>query len=309
MKILVTGASGMVGRNLLADPRAGAHRILKPTRAELNLADRAATLAWLARETPDLVVHLAAVVGGIQANIDGQARFLADNLAIGLNLLTAARQVGVPRLINLASSCMYPVGAAQPLGEGSLLSGPLEPTNEGYALAKIAAWKLATLLSARASDLTWRTIIAPNLYGPHDRFDALRSHLVPAAILKIDAATRQDAGGVEIWGDGTARRELLFAGDLADFLWRFHDRLADLPDPLNVGVGADQTISEIYQAVAAAMGFEGAFVHDLKKAAGMREKRLDISAQTGLGWRPTTSLAAGLAKTVAYFQSRPRLSR
>jgi len=305
MKILVTGASGMVGRNLLADPRAGAHRILEPTRAELDLTDRGATRAYLARERPDLVVHLAAVVGGIQANIDGQARFLADNLAIGLNLLTAARQVGVPRLINLASSCMYPVGAPQPLGEASLLSGPLEPTNEGYALAKIAAWKLAHLLSAQAPDLAWRTIIAPNLYGPHDRFDPVRSHLVPAAILKIDAAMRQGANLVEIWGDGTARRELMFAADLADFLWRFHDRLEDLPDPLNVGAGADRTVGEIYQAVAAALGFEGAFVHDLAKPTGVREKRLDINAQTRLGWRPATTLAAGLAATVAYIRAAP----
>ncbi len=305
MKILVTGAHGMVGRNLLADPRAGAHVILAPTRAELDLTDRDATLAFLARERPDLVVHLAAVVGGIQANIDGQARFLADNLAISLNLLSAARRVGTPRLINLASSCMYPAGAPNPLREESLLGGPLEPTNEGYALAKIAAWKLATLLSRDAPSLAWRTVIAPNLYGPFDRFDPVRSHLVPAAILKLDAARREGLGAVEIWGDGTARRELMFAPDLADFLWRFHDRLEDLPDPINVGVGADLSVTEVYQAAAAAMGFKGAFTHDPAKPTGMREKRLDVGAQTRLGWRPATPLAAGLAATVAYYRALP----
>jgi GDP-L-fucose synthase len=306
VKILVTGASGMVGRNLMADPRARVHEVRGPSRHELDLTDAAACEAYLQRWRPDLVIHLAAVVGGIQANIDAPARFLGENLAIGLNLLTAAARAGVPRLINLASSCMYPKDLDRPLREADLLTGPLEPTNEGYAIAKIAAWKLTEAICREKPGLVWRTLIPPNLYGPNDHFDAVRSHLVAAAILKIEQATREGCGEVEIWGDGAARREFLFAPDLADFIWRFHDRLEDLPGALNVGVGADATVDDYYHASARAMGWTGAFRHDLSKPVGMRRKLLDVSAQTALGWRPAASLDAGLAATIRWRRSTQR---
>lgn len=304
MKILVTGAAGMVGRNLLEDPRAGRHRILSPTRSELDLTDRAACQAYLAREQPDLVIHLASVVGGLQAHIDAPATFLADNLAIGFNLLSAARRAGTPRLINLASSCMYPRDRVGALREDQLLTGPLEPTNEGYALAKIAAWKMTQVFGREARDRAWRTLIPPNLYGRHDRFDPSRSHLVAAAIAKVDRALRMGASEVEIWGDGSARREFLFAADLADFIWRFHERLDDLPETLNVGVGADATVNDYYRTVAEALGYRGAFRHDLSRPVGMRRKLMDVSGQVRLGWRPATSLFEGVAAAVAGYRNR-----
>jgi GDP-L-fucose synthase len=304
VKILVTGASGMVGRNLLADPRAGAHAIVQPSRRDLDLTDGAACHAYLARERPDLVIHLAALVGGIQANIDNPARFLSENLAMGVNLLGAARAAGVRRLINLGSSCMYPKDLAGLLSEDRLLSGPLEPTNEGYALAKIAAWKLCLAMNQETPSLRYVTLIPPNLYGLHDRYDPHWSHLIAAAILKIDTAVSAGRGEVEIWGDGLARREFLFAGDLADFVWRWHDRLDDLPETLNVGWGMDLTVTEYYEAIARCLGYDGVYIHDTQNPTGMRSKRLDVSVQSRLGWSPPTPLAKGIAIAVADYRSR-----
>jgi GDP-L-fucose synthase len=303
VKILVTGASGMVGRNLLADPRAGDHEILAPPRARLDLTSQAASAAYIGAERPELIIHLAGRVGGIQANINAPAGFLAENLAIGLNVLTAARDAGVPRLINLGSSCMYPAEGPDPLTEDALLTGSPEPTNDGYALAKLASWKLALAMARETPWLDYKTLISCNLYGPFDHFDPILSHLVPAAILKIDTALRGGHGEVDIWGDGTARREFMFAPDLVDFIWRAIDRWATIPPTMNVGVGRDQSINDIFGTIAEVMGYRGAFVHDLSKPVGMRRKRLDVSRQTALGWRPKTDLAAGVAKAVEHFRA------
>jgi len=302
MRILVTGAAGMVGRHFLAHPRAAGHQFLTPRRAQLDLTDAAATRAYVGRERPDLIVHLAAVVGGFQANIDEPVRFLADNLAIGLNVLAAARAAGVSRLINMGSSCMYPRDIAGPLTPDLLLSAPLEPTNEGYALAKIAVARLAQAMRAENPALAWVTLIPPNLYGPFDHFDPVRSHLPAAAIMKIEAAVRSGAASVEIWGDGAARREFMFAPDVADFLWFAVGHLADLPPLMNVGVGEDRTVTEYYEVVARAAGWRGAFTYDATRPTGMRRKLLDVSAQRGLGWSPPTSLEAGIAATLAWYR-------
>lgn len=308
MKVLVTGAGGMVGRSVLAHPLAAGHEILAPPRAALDLRDGAATLAYVAAAAPDLIIHAGAVVGGIQANIDENARFLADNLAIGLNVLNAAWRAGTPGVINLGSSCMYPRDLDGLLGEDRLLSAPLEPTNEGYAVAKLAAWKLAQLIDRQSRDQTLRTLIPPNLYGPYDHFDPERSHLMPAIIRKIVEAVDGGAAEVEIWGDGEARREFMYAGDLADFIWRFHDRLEDLPDTLNVGVGQDATINAYYRAAADALGYGGGFRHDLSRPVGMRRKLMDVSRQRALGWAPPTALAEGIAAAAAYYRATRAVS-
>jgi GDP-L-fucose synthase len=302
MRILLTGGAGMVGRNILADPHAEAHEVLAPRRSELDLTDAAHCRRYVADARPDLVIHCAAVVGGIQANIDGAARFLQENLAIGLAVIGAAHAAETPRLINLASSCIYPKGLEDPITEDRLLTGALESTNEGYALAKLAAWKLVQTLGRDIPGSAWRTLVPPNLYGRWDHFDARRSHMMAAAILKIDAALRNGRPSVEIWGDGEARREFLFAADLADFVWRFCERLEDLPETLNVGVGEDLSISGYYEAVAQAMGYRGRFEHDLARPVGVRRKLLDVSGQRRLGWSPPTPLREGLAAAVAHFR-------
>ena len=304
MKILITGAGGMVGRNVAADPRSAGHDLLTPSRGILDLTDAGATDAYIARHQPDLIIHAAGLVGGIQANMSAQARFLAENLGIGLNVLTAAARAGVPNLVNLGSSCMYPRDLDGVLSEDRLLSAPLEPTNEGYAIAKIAACKLTSALNAEAAGRTWRTLIPCNLYGPFDHYTPDRSHLMAAIIAKTETARRGGHDTVEIWGDGAARREFMFVGDLADFIWRFHDRLADLPDVINVGAGVDACINDYYRAVADAAGFVGGFTHDLTRPVGMRRKLMGVAAQARFGWSPPTPLTAGLMQAVADYRRR-----
>ncbi len=306
MRILVTGASGMVGRNLLADERAGRHDLLTPGRAELDLTDAAATAAYVGDRRPDLIIHCAGTVGGIQANIAAPDRFLFENLAIGLSVIGAARRARTPRLINLGTSCMYPVGLRRPLTPTDLLSGPIEPTNEGYGLAKLAAWKLTEAAGRASPDLVWRTIIPPNLYGPHDHFDPARSHLVPSVILKISAAVAGGLDEVSIWGDGAARREFMFAADLTDFLWRYHDRLEALPETINVGVGVDHSVDDYYGLIGKVLGYTGRFTHDLARPSGIPSKLLDVTQQNALGWAPATSLEDGIAATAVYFQTSRR---
>lgn len=290
----------MVGRNLLADPRAGEHEILTPGRKDLDLRDGQACIAAFKAWRPDVVVHCAAVVGGIQANINEPVRFLADNALIGLSVLEAARQAGVGSLLNIGSSCMYPRDVDGVLDPSLLLSAPLEPTNEGYALAKILSWKLAEYMRREQPELQYKTIVPCNLYGPHDDFDPLRSHLVPAAMRKVLRAATTGEPTVDIWGDGQARREFMYAGDLADFIWTWLPRIESLPDLMNVGVGKDHTVTEYYQAAAAIAGFEGRFVYDATKPVGMRRKLLDVSAQEALGWRPTTGLEQGMRQTIEH---------
>lgn len=303
MKVLVTGATGMVGRNLLSDPRAADYEVLAPGRSVIDLTDAASCDAWFKQNRPDAVVHLAAVVGGIQANINEPVRFLVENIQIALNLFAAARANGVGVFLNVGSSCMYPRNIEGVLSLPLLLSAPLEPTNEGYALAKIVSWKLAEYLRREDPALQYKTIVPCNLYGLYDHFDAVRSHMVPAAIMKVVAAAEEGRDEVEIWGDGTARREFMFARDLADFIWTWLPRVEDLPDVMNVGVGQDHSVTEYYEAIAAAVGYTGGFKYDPSKPAGMKRKLLDVSQQDDLGWRPKTSLADGIRETLQYYRT------
>ncbi len=304
MKVLVTGAAGFVGRALLADDRAASHQILPPGRVELELQDQEACRSYLATARPDLIIHLAGRVGGIGANIAAPAAFLEDNLRVGMNLLRAAFEVRTPRLINLGSSCMYPRDRPGALKETDLLTGPLEPTNEAYAMAKLTIWKLVQAMRAARPDLAWVTLIPPNLYGPWDHFQPNRSHMVAAAIVKVMTAQRMGRSKVEIWGDGTARREFMFAADLADFIWTHVAQIDQLPQTMNVGVGTDHSIDDYYRAISQAAGFRGGFVHDATQPTGMRRKLLDVSLQRELGWQPATDLPTGLALTVAHVRSQ-----
>ena len=302
-RIFITGASGMVGRNLLDELAGTGHEVLAPSSASVNLLDQAALLAWLQANRPDVIVHCAGHVGGIQAYSADPVGFLSKNADMGMNIVLASMAAGVQRLLNLGSSCMYPRAAPNPLREEMVLNGALEPTNEGYAIAKIVTARLCDYVSRTNPGLTYRTVIPCNIFGLYDKFDPKVSHLLPAIIRKIHDAREQGHEAVEIWGDGTARREFMFAGDLADGVWTAVARFDDLPEMMNMGVGADHSINDYYETAARVIGWEGRFVHDLSKPTGMKQKLVAVERQAAFGWMPATSLESGIAQTYAHFLS------
>lgn len=300
-KLFLTGGSGMVGRNLREHAAAADWDIMAPSSRELDLMDAAAVAEFIAAQRPDLIIHAAGKVGGISANMADPVDFLDRNVMIGRNVIMGARQAGVTRLINLASSCIYPREAANPLSEDLILTGALEPTNEGYALAKIIALRLCQYIRHQDPAFQYKTLIPCNLYGPHDKFDPKNAHLVPAIIHKVHQARQSGASEVEIWGDGTARREFMYAADLAGAVFRAADDIDALPELMNIGLGHDHTINDYYQTVADVIGWKGNFTHDLTKPVGMARKLSDITRQTGWGWQPATTLQQGIAQTYHFY--------
>ena len=305
MRLLITGARGMVGSNLVRG-LSDAHEVHAPGRDTFDLLDARSVQETVARIAPDLVVHAAGRVGGIAANAAANALFLYENTMMGLNLLEAARLAGVPRVLNLGSSCIYPKDREEQLQESDLHTGPLEPTNEGYAVAKIAVLKYAAMLRNDDPRCDYKTAIPCNLYGPGDHFEPPRSHMVPSAIRKVDDARRSGSGEVEIWGDGTARREFMYVGDLVDFVAHAIDRWDTLPPLVNVGLGHDHTINEYYAAIADVVGWDGEFVHDTSKLVGMKRKLLSVDLASEWGWKAPTSLADGLRRTYEHYLEMAR---
>lgn len=305
MKILLTGGNGMVGRNIRDQAEAGLHDLVAPPSRELDLTDAAATDAYVARLEPDMIIHAAGRVGGIQANMAHPVEFLVENLDMGRNIVMAARKAGVPRLLNIGSSCMYPRAAPNPLEESTVLTGELEPTNEGYALAKVMTARLCDYVRRSQPELAYKTLIPCNIFGIHDKFDPAVSHLLPAIIRKIDEAKRTGADTVEIWGSGEARREFMFASDLAQGIWTAVTRFDDLPGMMNMGVGQDHSINDYYAAVARVIGWSGTFTHDLGKPVGMKQKLVSVALQRQFGWMPSTPLDDAIAQTYAHFRTLP----
>lgn len=300
-RILLTGATGMVGRNILEHPDIGNWEVLAPARVEVDLGDYGQVESYMRQHRPDIVVHAAGQVGGIQANLAEPVKFLVANLDMGRNVVLAARAVGIKKLINLASSCIYPRDAANPLSEDLVLRGQLEPTNEGYALAKIVTLRLCEYIHREDASLEYKTLIPCNLYGRHDKFSPQHSHLIPAIIHKVHQAMKNKDASVEIWGDGTARREFMYAGDLADAVVRSLERFDTLPFAMNVGLGHDHTINEYYETVASVLGYTGKFAHDLSKPVGMARKLVGIERQTAWGWSAPTGLRKGIEKTYEFY--------
>ncbi|HRE16048.1 MAG TPA: GDP-L-fucose synthase [Rhodocyclaceae bacterium] len=299
--ILLTGGSGMVGCNLREHPLANQWAIIAPSRKELDLRDYQQTENYLRKLQPDLIIHAAGLVGGIQANMANPVDFLVTNVDIGRNVILGARAAGIKKLINLASSCMYPRAGINPLSEDLILQGELEPTNEGYALAKIFSTRLCQYVMRENHECRYKTLIPCNLFGRHDKFSPANSHLVPAIIYKMHAAKLSNATTIDIWGDGTARREFMYAGDFAQAVLHAIETFDRLPDLMNIGVGRDFSINEYYESAAAVVGWQGRFVHDLSKPVGMKQKLVSIERQTAWGWSPQSTLHEGLTKTYSYF--------
>ena len=301
MKLMITGTSGMVGKNITEHPAMNNYDVLGPNREELDLLDYGAVQDYIERNRPDFIIHCAGTVGGIQANINEPFRFLYENLDMGRNVILAAKKTGIKKLMNMGSSCMYPRNASNPLTEDTILTGELEPTNEGYALAKITVAKLCEYITRENSEYQYKTIIPCNLYGRWDKFDPIHSHMISAVILKIHEAKNQDRREITIWGDGTARREFMYAGDLADFTATAIERFEELPFIMNIGLGYDYSIDQYYEMIAKVLEYDGKFVHDLSKPVGMKQKLVDNSRLRKFGWHPGNRPESGIQKTFAFY--------
>ncbi|MBK5910391.1 GDP-fucose synthetase [Rhodothalassium salexigens] len=298
-RVFVAGHRGMVGSALCRRLAREPVTVLTAPRDAVDLRDQAAVAAWFAEARPDAVFLAAAKVGGILANDHSPADFLYDNLMIEANLIHAAHQTGVAKLLFLGSSCIYPKHATQPMDEAQLLTGPLEPTNEWYAIAKIAGIKLCQAY-ARQHGRRFISAMPTNLYGPGDTYDLETSHVIPALIRKMHEARVTGAPAVTLWGSGRPRREFLYVDDLADALV-FLMRHYEAPEHVNVGWGEDVTIAEVAERIAAAVGFAGRFDYDTSKPDGTPRKLLDTSRLNALGWRPGVTLDDGLARTYRAF--------
>jgi GDP-L-fucose synthase len=297
----VAGHRGMVGSAIWRRLEAAGFTDLRGrASAELDLRDRGSVFDYLAETRPRYVVLAAAKVGGILANDTHPVEFLSDNLRIQTNVMDAALEQRVERLLFLGSSCIYPRLAAQPIREDSLLTGHLEPTNDAYAIAKIAGI-MGVQSVRREYGLPWISAMPTNLYGPGDNFSVSGSHLLPAMIRRYDEAVAAGARQVTNWGTGTPRRELLHVDDMAAACLHLLETY-DGPTQVNVGTGRDATISEIAAMVASAVGYEGETVWDTTKPDGMPRKLLDVSLLHSLGWKEQTSLADGIASTVAWYR-------
>ncbi|HEY0919581.1 GDP-L-fucose synthase [Devosia sp.] len=298
-RVFVAGHRGMVGSALVRRLASEDCEIVTAPRAALDLTRQAEVEAWMAANRPDVVVIAAARVGGILANATRPVDFLHDNLMIAANLMAAAHAAGVGRLLFLGSSCIYPRLAEQPIAEEALLTGPLEPTNEAYAIAKIAGIKLVDAYR-RQHGRDWISAMPTNLYGPGDNFDLSSSHVLPALIRKAHEARRAGAGQLEIWGTGTPLREFLHAEDCADALVFLLRRWSGA-GPVNVGSGEEISILDLARLVAAVVGFDGDIVQDLTKPDGTPRKLMSSARLTAMGWRPGIGLKEGIARTYAWY--------
>jgi len=299
-RVYIAGHSGLAGSAIWRAMEADGFTDLVGARSsEVDLQHREATFAYLQDAQPEVVVLAAARVGGILANHTYPAEFLSDNLRIQVNVMDAAREVGVDRLLFLGSSCIYPKFAEQPIKERSLLTGPLEPTNEAYAIAKIAG--ITQVQATRKQyGLHWISAMPTNLYGPGDKFDVQTSHVLPALIRRFHEAKLACHDEVILWGTGTARREFLHADDLGRAVLHLLDHYDDAR-PVNVGVGEDLTIRDLAEMIANVVGFEGRIVFDHSHPDGTPRKLLDTSRLADLGWRPNVRLSEGIEKTHRWF--------
>ncbi|MFM7374680.1 MAG: GDP-L-fucose synthase family protein [Chthoniobacterales bacterium] len=298
--IFVAGHRGMVGSAIHGKLRGdGYTKVIGRTRKELDLLDRAAVRAFFEKERPGIVIDAAAKVGGILANYEQPVEFLVQNLTIQNNLIEAAADFGTRKLLFLGSSCIYPKLAPQPIPESALLTGPLEETNDAYAIAKIAGIKLCQAY-AREYGKNFISGMPTNLYGPHDNYDLHNSHVLPAFIRKVHDAKKSGAKSITVWGSGTPRREFLHTADLADaclFLLENYNQ----PDLVNIGCGEDVTIRELAETVCDVLGFDGTLEFDTSKPDGTPRKLLDISKIKSLGWSPKISLRDGIADAYRWF--------
>lgn len=291
----------MVGRNILEHPNVSEFEVLAPQSNELNLFKFKAIKTYLRKHQPDMIIHAAGKVGGIQANMLEPISFFVDNFDMGRNIIMAAHEIGIKSMINLGSSCMYPCNYSDSLTEEMLLKGALEPTNEGYALAKIASAKLCEYITREDSAYQYKTIIPCNLYGRYDKYNPKNSHLLAAIIHKIHQAKIKNNPVVEIWGDGNARREFMYSGDLADAILVAIKNFKTLPIYMNIGLGYDHTINEYYEAVTNIIGYQGKLFNNISSPVGTSRKLVNIDRQIAWGWQAKTNLIDGIKEAYKFY--------
>lgn len=305
--IWVAGETGLVGKALLRRLARESCRVISAPHAVLDLTDQRATHNWLGDMKPDAVIMAAGRVGGIGANAAAPASFLSDNLAMAQNVIDGAHRAGVQKLLYLGSSCIYPKFAPQPIREESLLTGPLEETNEAYAIAKIAGLKLCQTYR-RQHGRDFISAMPTNLYGPGDRFDEQQSHVIPALMMKIHRAKAEGTETLSLWGTGTPLREFMYVDDLADALVFILTRYSD-DAPINIASGEEVSIASLAEQMKNIIGYRGMITFDPAHPDGTPRKRLDGSRLMALGWAASTPLIEGLRHTYNAFTARQSLSQ
>ena len=289
----------MVGKNIQEHPEHKNYKFFSPPRTTLDIFNQKQLKKYMQDHNIDTIINAAGRVGGIQDNIKNSFNFLHENLIIGMNLACVVRELDIPRVLNLGSSCLYPKCYQSPISEDCLLSDKLEETNEGYALAKITTLKYFEYLSGE-SPFSYKTLMPCNLYGRFDSFTTEKSHLIAASIMKI--ALSKDGDSIEIWGDGTARREFMDALDLADAIFFSLKNYDKLPEVINVGTGIDYSIKEYYKIVADIIGRDCNFIFNKNRPVGMKRKLLDVGKIHRLGWKHKISLLDGLKRSYDYYK-------
>jgi GDP-L-fucose synthase len=300
MTVIVAGATGLAGSAIVKAFESRGQSVVGINRSVLNLMDAKATVDFIAKAEPSLIIDAAAKVGGIGANNAYPVEFLSDNLTIQSNLMSAAHKAGVPNFVFLGSSCIYPRDCAQPIKEEYLMTGPLEETNSAYAIAKIAGIELINSYRKEYGN-KWISLMPTNLYGPRDNFDLTASHVLPAFIRRFIEAAESGADKVTLWGSGTPLREFLHVDDLAQAVVVASEKY-DSSLHLNVGSGEDLTIKDLAKRVAEAAGYTGKIEWDSSKPDGTPRKVLDVSRVKALGWKPTITLDEGIASTIAWYK-------
>jgi len=300
MTVIVAGATGLAGSAIVKAFESKGQSVVGINRSVVDLMNAKATIDFIAKAEPSLIIDAAAKVGGIGANNSYPVEFLTDNLTIQRNLMNAAHKAGVPNFVFLGSSCIYPRDCAQPIKEEYLMTGPLEETNSAYAIAKIAGIELINSYR-KEYGTKWISLMPTNLYGPRDNFDLTASHVLPAFIRRFIEAAESGADKVTLWGTGTPQREFLHVDDLAQAVAVASEKY-DSNLHLNVGSGEDLTIKDLAEKVAAAAGFTGKIEWDSSKPDGTPRKVLDVSRVKALGWKPTITLDEGIASTIAWYK-------
>ncbi len=298
--ILLTGSTGMVGKSFL---KKNTYTIYAPNRKKLNLFNLNKIKSYIKKHNINFVIHCAAKVGGIQDNVNNQLEYLVENLTINKNIIMASYESGVKNFINIGSSCIYPKNIKTKIKENLIFKGNFEPTNEGYAISKFLSIKICKFISEKKG-YNYKTLVPTNLYGPNDKYDLEKSHLLAAIIRKLSEAKKGKNRNVEIWGDGKARREFMYVSDLSDAILFSIKNFDKIPYILNIGTGKDYTIQEYYKKASKIIFPEANFYFNKKKPAGMKRKLLDISKSKKLGWTAKVSLKNGIKKAYKEYKKQ-----